>query len=518
MRRVGSKDTAPELAMRRILREMGLRYRLHCRDLAGRPDIVLSRSRVAIFVDGDLWHGGQWMRRGLASVEEQFHGENREYWVRKIRRNMLRDLRITTTLLNAGWRVLRLWESSIATSPVTMTEVMRRMIGNSANGTVVSRLPLLTFSEYFAGIGLMRMGLEAEGWTIAFANDIDPRKREMYGAHFADADEHFVLDDINALDHTSIPTTTLATASFPCTDLSLAGGRRGLDNGESSAFWGFARTLEAMGDRRPPLVLLENVPGFLTSHGGADFEKALNALNELGYAVDSFQIDASRFVPQSRQRLFVVGVRDGDIQRDDVMEDLLLEESELRPASLARFIRTHPDIRWRIRRLPDLPRRDRELRDIIENLPEDASEWWSDDRALYLLNQMSPRHRRLADQLIEEKRFTYGTVFRRMRKEKSMAELRVDGVAGCLRTPRGGSGRQIIVRMGKGSFRARLLTPREAARLMGADDFVIETTTNKALFGFGDAVCVPVISWIARYYLAPLITELIHDRPLVQEG
>lgn len=146
----------------------------------------------------------------------------------------------------------------------------------------------------------------------------------MYGAHFADADEHFVLDDINALDHTSIPTTTLATASFPCTDLSLAGGRRGLDNGESSAFWGFARTLEAMGDRRPPLVLLENVPGFLTSHGGADFEKALNALNELGYAVDSFQIDASRFVPQSRQRLFVVGVRDGDIQRDDVMEDLLV--------------------------------------------------------------------------------------------------------------------------------------------------------------------------------------------------
>jgi DNA (cytosine-5)-methyltransferase 1 len=95
-----------------------------------------------------------------------------------------------------------------------------------------------------------------------------------------------------------------------------------------------------------------------------------------------------------------------------------------------------------------------------------------------------------------------------------MAELRVDGIAGCLRTPRGGSGRQILFKAGKGEYRARLLTPREAARLMGADKYKISVPLNRALFGFGDAVCVPVIEWIAKYYLNPLVNELIHSRPL----
>jgi DNA (cytosine-5)-methyltransferase 1 len=91
-----------------------------------------------------------------------------------------------------------------------------------------------------------------------------------------------------------------------------------------------------------------------------------------------------------------------------------------------------------------------------------------------------------------------------------MAELRTDGIAGCLRTPRGGSGRQILFKAGKGEYFVRLLTPRECARLMGADDYRISGSLNQALFGFGDAVCVPVIEWIAGNYLNPVINELIH--------
>ena len=122
-----------------------------------------------------------------------------------------------------------------------------------------------TFAEFFAGIGLMRMGLEREGWTISFANDIAADKYEMYSEHFRGAKSHFVLDDIHKLSAEAIPTVALATASFPCNDLSLAGMRKGLDGKESSAYWGFVRILDEMGDRRPPLVLLENVAGFLTS-------------------------------------------------------------------------------------------------------------------------------------------------------------------------------------------------------------------------------------------------------------
>jgi len=95
-----------------------------------------------------------------------------------------------------------------------------------------------------------------------------------------------------------------------------------------------------------------------------------------------------------------------------------------------------------------------------------------------------------------------------------MAELRTDGVAGCLRTPRGGSGRQILFKAGKGKYFARLLNPRECARLMGADDYIIKAPLNQALFGFGDAVCVPVIEWIAEYYLKPVVNELMKGRPL----
>jgi DNA (cytosine-5)-methyltransferase 1 len=351
-----------------------------------------------------------------------------------------------------------------------------------------------TFAEFFAGIGLMRMGLEEQGWKVAFANDVCPDKYALYRGQFEDADDHFALGDIHQIRAADVPTVTLATASFPCNDLSLAGARAGLRGPESSAFYGFIRILKEMRKRRPRLVLLENVAGFLTSRGGADFHEALLALNGLGYAVDTFLIDASHFVPQSRQRLFVAG---------DLHAEQGGAEAPLRPAALAKFIAGHPDIRWHLRDLPPLPARSRRLDSVIEDLPDDAPEWWNEPRTAYLLHQMSPRHRILADRMIAAQEWSNGTVFRRVRAGRSMAELRVDGIAGCLRTPRGGSGRQILVKAGCGELRARLLTPRECARLMGADEFKLTGSANDALFGFGDAVCVPAVSWIARHWLNP---------------
>ena len=368
-----------------------------------------------------------------------------------------------------------------------------------------------TFAEFFAGIGLMRMGLEREGWTISFANDIAADKYEMYSEHFRDAKSHFVLDDIHTLSAEAIPTIALATASFPCNDLSLAGMRRGLAGKESSAYWGFVRILEEMGDRRPPLVLLENVAGFLSSHGGRDFQSALLALNRLGYAVDPMIIDAARFVPQSRVRLFVVGCRQNGHGMWKVRETPSFYESDIRPRPLAEFILCHPEIVWNIRAVPPLPANTPALPDILEDLPDVSSFWWNDARRDYLISQMSERHAAQLKKMMEGRKWTYGTVFRRIRKGRSMAELRSDSVAGCLRTPRGGSARQILIQAGCGQVKARFITPRECARLMGADDFVIKADFNKALFGFGDAVCVPVVSWIARHYLNPLAKEMLKN-------
>jgi DNA (cytosine-5)-methyltransferase 1 len=366
-----------------------------------------------------------------------------------------------------------------------------------------------TFAEFFAGIGLMRIGLERAGWSIAFANDIDADKRRMYIDHFGDTGE-FILGDVHKLDPATVPTVTLATASFPCNDLSLAGARMGLDGTQSSAFWGFVDIMEKMGDRRPPIILLENVPGFLSSNDGNDFRDALLALNRLGYSVDAFLIDASRFVPQSRQRLFVVGhVADPDRQATPAN----LWEGDTRPPAVVDAIVWNPEVNWSIRPMPPLPSSTRKLPDILEDLSPNHAAWWSRERCDYLLNQMSRKHRAIADLMIKGKRTTYGTVFRRVRHGRSMAELRTDGIAGCLRTPRGGSGRQILFAAGRGNFSVRLLTPRECARLMGADDFAIGTDIplNQALFGFGDAVCVPVIEWIANSYLNPALQEYAQE-------
>ena len=161
--------------------------------------------------------------------------------------------------------------------------------------------------------------------------------------------------------------------------------------------------------------------------------------------------------------------------------------------------------------MPALPTRKMTLPEMLEDLPGDAPEWWSPERRDYLLAQMSERHATLLEQMRHAREWSYGTVFRRIRKGRSMGELRTDGLAGCLRTPKGGSARQILVKAGFGEVHARLLTPRECARLMGADDFRIKVGANQALFGFGDAVCVPVVRWIADNYLNPLRDEVLAE-------
>ncbi|MCC7292625.1 MAG: DNA (cytosine-5-)-methyltransferase [Phycisphaerales bacterium] len=357
-----------------------------------------------------------------------------------------------------------------------------------------------TAAEFFAGIGLVRLALERQGWSVLFANDIDPGKAKMYRDNWPE-DETLVVGDIHNVSAAEVPTCQLFTASFPCNDLSIAGRWEGLNGRESSAFWGLIRILREMGERRPQLLLIENVLGFLMSRRGQDFEQALLSLNNLGYVVDAMILNALHWTPQSRVRLFVVArLDDGRERRTMAME------CQARPDLLCVFINTHPNIRWDIQSLPSLPRRRKQLAEIVERLAEDDPDWWSEDRATYFFRQLSSRHEAEAHRMIKGRSYTYATAFRRVRNDRSMAELRTDGIAGCLRTPRGGSGRQILFKAGRGRFRVRLLTARECARLQGVpDSYKIDVPLNRALFGFGDAVCVPAVEWIAKNYLKLLL-------------
>ena len=362
----------------------------------------------------------------------------------------------------------------------------------------------LRAAEFFAGIGLVRLAIERQGWRVVFANDIDPHKKEIYSHNFGDG--HFSLGDIHGLNPADIPDCDLFTASFPCNDLSIAGAWTGLNGKNSSAYWGFIDILKALGARRPPLVLLENVVGFLQSRGGQDLETALLALNDVGYTVDAFILNAANWVPQSRARLFLVA----KVDELCTNRQPYATETDTRPHTLFTFINTHQNVRWDLRQLPRMPVPRSRLKDIVEDLPDDDPHWWDGDRSEYFFNQLSERHLMAARLMIGQKSFQYATAFRRVRHGRSMAELRTDGIAGCLRTPRGGSGRQILFKAGTGKYQVRLLTARECARLQGVpDSYVINVPLNRALFGFGDAVCVPAVRWIARHYLTPLGQSIV---------
>lgn len=506
MKRIRSRDTAPELAFRRAVWHRGLRFRTCDTRLAGKPDLIFPRHRLAVYIDGDFWHGHQWRSRRLPSLDAQFaNSATSGYWQNKIRRNICRDFCVTQANLEAGWSVLRFWESDIIHHLEVCVDMTVSAIEEANKPDQVSLVPQRTAAEFFSGIGLVRLALERQGWSVIFANDNDLRKAQMYRDNFGR--DHLTTADIRNLKAGDIPDCTLYTASFPCNNLSIAGGMTGLNGEHSSMFWEFTRILREKGSSKPPLILLENVVGFLMSHGGRDFEAAMLELNELGYSIDVMIVNASHFTPQSRPRMFIIG------KQTPAQSFVVAESSNARPIQLLEFIAAHHNIAWDISPLPDLPEPTARLDGIVENLPANDPLWWDQQRTDYFMGQLSDRHAAAAQNMINGNKYTYATAFRRVRHGRSMAELRTDGIAGCLRTPRGGSGRQILFKAGRGKHSVRLLSARECARLQGVpDNYKIDVPLNQALFGFGDAVCVPAVEWIVDKCLTPAATELLRSR------
>lgn len=356
--------------------------------------------------------------------------------------------------------------------------------------------------EFFAGGGLAGLGLH--GWRVGFANDLDPAKSRAFRSNHPDVPFH--EGDVSALMPRDVPgRADLAWASSPCQDLSLAGARGGLAGRRSGAFWGFTdlmRALEAEG-RGPDRIVVENVCGLLTSGGGADFAAVCAALAEGGRRVGALEIDAAHWLPQSRPRLFVVGVR-GEAP-PEVAEPVA-------PFHSSRLIAAHdrlPDAvkaNWAWWALAAPPRRNLDLSGVLE--PDDRVDWFPSDRTAAALALLSPLHRRRleAERASGARRVAAG--YRRVRIEDGVRtqrlELRFDGLAGCLRTPAGGSSRQIVAVVEGDRTRLRWLTPVEAARLMGVPDgYRLPASASAGLKLMGDAVAVPVVRALAEGLLRP---------------
>lgn len=378
----------------------------------------------------------------------------------------------------------------------------------------------MKFAEFFAGVGLVREGLASDGWQCVWANDICENKMQTYLQNYGD--DHFNLGNVwDYVDNpTSIPDDIfLYTASFPCTDLSVAGGRAGLAGVHSGSLNAVLKILlnKRQSGTAPKVVLLENVLGFITSHGGKDLSDTVSLLNDLGYVVDAIEINAAHFTPQSRQRVFLVAV-DQEIASNTMKVkpnkgiyannwwEELASRPDIRSLKLQNVIRQNSSLNWGLVKVPPLPVLNDSLADVIdESIDHQSKYWWDLDRKNKLFSQMNDNHKRILEYMSSQSKFSYGTVYRRMRKGLSMAELRTDGIAGCLRTPRGGSSKQIVIQAGFGDWKVRLLTPREYARLQGVrDSYILPPNDNQGYFAMGDAVCVPVIGFISQHILMPI--------------
>ncbi|MGS0741092.1 DNA cytosine methyltransferase [Glaciimonas sp. GG7] len=362
------------------------------------------------------------------------------------------------------------------------------------------------YYEFFAGGGMVNAGL-GKSWQCLFANDLCEKKASSYRANWGN--NHLVVCDVASIKTNQLPgKADLAWASFPCQDLSLAGNGLGLDGERSGTFWAFIKLMKQLSreGRRPQIIALENVYGALTSHAGKDFEAIINAVTDAGYLVGAMIIDAVHFVPHSRPRLFIIGIDD----RLPTPQDLVAENPN--PAwHAAALIKAHNRLpgklkdKWLWWNLPVPSLHLKTLDDIIEKNPKGVA-WHSDEQTSRLLEMMTYVNRQKVMLAQQARQLKIGTIYRRMRDGVQRAEVRFDGIAGCLRTPKGGSSRQTIISVNGSVIRSRLLSPREAARLMGLDDsYVLPERYNDAYHLAGDGVPVPVVAYLARNIFEPVL-------------
>ncbi len=347
-----------------------------------------------------------------------------------------------------------------------------------------------TMHEFFAGSGLVAYGLKGMFAPI-WANDISEQKAAVYEANFGC--EHFELGDIKDVNGRDLPFAHLSWASFPCQDLSLAGSLGGIHASRSGLVWEWLRVLDEMKEK-PRILVLENVTGLLSTNGGNNYRVLHMALVERGYDCGAIVLNASHFVPQSRPRVFVIAV-----QHEYKIPAHLTGDTPcwLHNKAASDLGRSLP--RWIWWQVEKPPRRHSTLKDIIE---EEAK--FDKDTVLPLV----PKRHQIK---LNEHDTIYATGYRRTRHGEQQLELRFDGIAGCLRTPEGGSSKQYLVVKKNNEIHARLLTVREAARLMGApDSFVLPGSYNDGYKAMGDAVAMPVAQFIGEKILTKL-AEAVYD-------
>jgi DNA (cytosine-5)-methyltransferase 1 len=375
---------------------------------------------------------------------------------------------------------------------------------------------LFTFYEFFAGGGMVRAGL-APRWRCIFANDLDPVKASVYSANWGN--DCLKIEDVHALAVEDLPgCVDLAWASFPCQDVSCAGNGLGLGDGRgklktrSGTFWPFIGLMRELKDqgRAPKIIVIENVVGLLTTNAGAAFRSVATSLAKLDYRFGAIVIDARCFVPQSRPRVFVIAIAK-NVEIPSAItasgpkvpwhpEPVVHSWKDLPPSPSRKWIWFDPGPAPSLRKT---------LADIVSDRPRDVT-WHTTSETRRLISMMSAINRQKLREAQQTGRRMVASLFLRMRPVKSVnrqcAEISFAEILGCIRTPKGGGSRpRVLVVRGK-RVKSRLLSPKEAAKLMGLrSSYKLSPQYETAFRVLGDGVVVPAVAFLRSTILEPLL-------------
>jgi DNA (cytosine-5)-methyltransferase 1 len=245
-----------------------------------------------------------------------------------------------------------------------------------------------------------------------------------------------------------------------------------------------------------------------------DFTAICSAYVKAGYRFGALAVDAVHFVPQSRPRLFIIGLLSNVAFPAGLASDGPTRSSPwLSRGLLNAFEKLPPNVRekWVWWNFPRPASRNQTFSDLIEDDPIGV-EWHSASETAKLVGMMSGINREKLDKAQSAGRRMVGAVYRRTPVDNfgckaQRAQVRFDDIAGCLRTPAGGSSRQTIVVVEGKNVRSRLISPRETARLMGLpEEYGLPSNYNEAYHLTGDGVAVPVVRHLAEHIFEPLLT------------
>lgn len=456
MKRVRSKHTAPEVRLREALERAGVAFETHASDLPGHPDVVIREERVAVFVDGEFWHGAQWKRRGLGSLAQQFpDSRKRGKWIRKIDGNVRRDLSRTAELVGLGWRVVRVWAEDVTRDAEGCVRLVREAI--RAGASAARDLPGRRFVCDGDASGLMAEGLSQAGWNEAAGAEGVALRAVCVGEH----------DDWRA-------------------------------------------ALKDVARQAPPLLLVDG-PSPRGKAGREAFVAGLDHLAAAGYQFDAFEVNESAFVPRERFRVSVVGVH----RAFTPLAGCAAVSTVLRPRWLCAALRRYEGGAWAPRPVR-APRGGRSRwRPVVDAMSKERLPWWSESRVHAWLGRLEHVQRRAIMALSAGTRARVGLVH----LGSGLLSTSGRAYPGMFELWRGGSVFG-VVQGRKNTVRIRSLTAAELATIMGVSESALESwvagkSDQDVARDLASGACAPRVRWIGEQVMTPLVVELVRGRVLM---